>query len=493
MTDQGFSRRAFLRKAATVGVAATPLAAGLLAGCDDPLSVSPDSQLSDEFLSSSEGITSVLMSAYDNIQYNSFGGANKMYVSEWPTDVMWETGGGLNRNAVLYINYTWDPSHGWLEGFWGTSYGAIRDANIVLDNLETSEVSGDQQAMLRAEARFIRATSYFFLKNWFGPVPLITSSEQENLEPERASEEQIDEFISTEYSEAASVLPSQRPVEQKGRATKGAALAMLTKFYLNTKQWESCAATAQSVIDMGEYELYPDFFELFQVGNENNDEFIWIHNAVRQPGEGNVFPPAVFPPGFPTSKFGPGRHENWAAQVRLRDAFVRSFDDEDERQELIITEYTDTEGNDIKLLGDDNSRSFKYWPDPNANGRWTGNDIPEVRYADILLSRAEALNEMEGPNQESVDLINAVRTRAGVQPLSLSEFSSTSGLREHLLDERGWEFYHEAKRREDMIRHGVLISNAQERGKNAQPFHTLYPIPQSEMNTNSNMEQNPGY
>jgi len=493
MTDQGFSRRAFLRRAATVGAAATPLAAGLLAGCDDPLTVSPDSELSGEFLSTAEGITSVLMSAYDNIQYNSFGGANKMYVSEWPTDIMWETGGGLNRSAVLYINYTWDPSHGWLEGFWSTSYEAIRDANIVLDNLEASEVSGEEQEMLRAEARFIRATSYFFLQNWFGPTPLITSSEQDNLEPERASEEQFNEFISTEYSDSAAVLPAQRPVDQKGRATKGVALAMLTKFFLNTKQWERCADTAQMVIDMGEYELYPDFFELFQVENENNDEFIWVHNAVRQPGEGNVFPPAAFPPGFPTSDFGPGRHENWAAQVRLRDNFVRSFADDDDRKDLIITEFTNTEGNTVELLGDDNSRSFKYWPDPNANGRWTGNDIPEVRYSDILLSRAEALNEINGPNQESIDLINSVRSRAGVSELEDSDFSSRSDLREHILDERGWEFYHEAKRREDMIRHEVLISNAQERGKDAQPFHTLFPIPQSEVNTNSNIEQNPGY
>ena len=100
---------------------------------------------------------------------------------------------------------------------------------------------------------------------------------------------------------------------------------------------------------------------------------------------------------------------------------------------------------------------------------------------------------MEGPNQESIDLINEVRERAGVQKVELSDFPSASGLREHLLKERGWEFYHEAKRREDMIRHGVLISNAQERGKNAQSHHTLFPIPQSEINTNSNIQQNSGY
>lgn len=477
-------RRFFLKAGLSIG-AGTMLAG--LTGCSDPLGITPDSELSDEFLAT-EGIESVLMSAYSNIQYNAFDGANKMYVSEWPTDIMWETGGGLNGHAVLYINYTWDPSHGWLGGFWNSSYQSIRDANIVLENIDDADVASEDKDIIRAEAKFARATAYFFLYNWFGPTPLITSSDPE-LEPSRASEEEIVGFIENEYLESTSGLPEQRSSEEKGRATVGAALGMLAKLYLNTKQWQKCADTSAQIMNMGIYDLYPEYPAMFRVENENNDEFIWVHNCINQSGLGNVLPPASFPPSYPT----PGSHENWAAQVRLRDDFVNSFEEGDERREPVITEYTDQDGEHIVLLGDDNSRSFKYWPDPNANGRWTGNDIPEIRYADILLSRAEAINELHGPTQEAIDLVNMIRDRAGLDGVSLSDFASSQDLRDHILKERGWEFYHEAKRREDMIRHGILISNAQERGVNAQEHHVLFPIPQSEIDANPNLEQNPGY
>ncbi|WP_373331374.1 RagB/SusD family nutrient uptake outer membrane protein [Salmonirosea aquatica] len=166
---------------------------------------------------------------------------------------------------------------------------------------------------------------------------------------------------------------------------------------------------------------------------------------------------------------------------------------------MFVTEYTDTKGVKQKLLEDangkplDNARSFKYTPDPNAISQNNGNDIPEIRYADILLSRAEALNELSGPTQESIDLINQVRTRAAVPALSLADFSTKEQLRDHLLKERGWEFFTEGKRREDMIRMGTFISNAVARGKNAQPFHVLYPLPQSEIEANPNLKQNEGY
>lgn len=315
------------------------------------------------------------------------------------------------------------------------------------------------------------------------------SSRPDNLEPSRASENEMKAFIEEEYTAITEVLPEQRSVEETGRATKGAALGMLTKFYLNTKQWQKSSDTAQQIMDMGIYELYPDYFELFQVENEHNSEFIFVHPVVPAAGVGNVFPPAAFPPDYPT----PGSHENWAAQVRLRDSFVTSFDSDDDRLELIITEFTDVDGNHVELLGNDNARSFKYWPDPNANGRHTGNDIPEIRYSDILLSRAEALNELNGPNQESIDLINEVRNRVGISELKLSDFSDKEELRSHILQEREWEFYHEGKRREDMIRQDMFISNAQSRGKNAQEHHTLFPIPQSEMDANPNLEQTSGY
>lgn len=109
------------------------------------------------------------------------------------------------------------------------------------------------------------------------------------------------------------------------------------------------------------------------------------------------------------------------------------------------------------------------------------------------IMRAEALNEVQGPNQESINLINQVRTRAAVAVIKLADFASKENLRDYLLKERGWEFFAEGKRRDDQIRMGNFISSAVTRGKNAQPFHVLYPLPQSEVEANPNLKRNDGY
>ena len=90
-------------------------------------------------------------------------------------------------------------------------------------------------------------------------------------------------------------------------------------------------------------------------------------------------------------------------------------------------------------------------------------------------------------------MINRIRTRAKVPQLLLSDFSSKEKLRSAILDERAWEFAFEGKRRQDEIRHGVMISRAIARKKNAQPHHVLFPIPQSEIDANKELKQNPGY
>src|SRR5690606_20787115 len=122
-----------------------------------------------------------------------------------------------------------------------------------------------------------------------------------------------------------------------------------------------------------------------------------------------------------------------------------------------------------------------------------GNDIPAIRYADVLLMRAEALNELNGPTGEAIALINQVREKAGVPPLALAEVASKEAFRAHLLAERGWEFFSEGQRRRDLIRHGLFIESARQRGKNASQHHERYPIPQPEIDKNPNLEQNPGY
>lgn len=116
-----------------------------------------------------------------------------------------------------------------------------------------------------------------------------------------------------------------------------------------------------------------------------------------------------------------------------------------------------------------------------------------VRFADILLAKAEALNEKDGPNSESINLINKIRLRANATEIKAGDFSTKEELRDFILEERGREFYSEGLRREDLIRHGKFISGAVERGKDAKPHQILFPIPQRQIEANDKLVQNEGY
>ena len=104
------------------------------------------------------------------------------------------------------------------------------------------------------------------------------------------------------------------------------------------------------------------------------------------------------------------------------------------------------------------------------------------------------MNELFGPSQDALDLIDDVRNRAGLDDLKLSDFGDKKKLQDQILDERKWEFWYEGKRRTDLIRTGRFITDAQKRGiKNAQDFHVYFPIPQSAIDANPLLKQNTGY
>lgn len=474
------------------------LGLGLLCGCSDLLDEELFSQMAPEnFLTTQEGIKSTLDAAYAEGYQNGYSHHSVRNIEEWCTDIEWETGGGENRTAVLMINFTWDASVDWMYGdMWLKPYRAIRNANVVLENVESADISEELRRTYTAEARFVRALSYYYLHSWFGPVPLRRSSEDE-IYLARPSEEEMRQFIESELLAVIPDLPAPGAEQAYGRATNGGARALLGKFYLNTRQWQKAADMAKEVMDMGNYALYPDYAMLFRVENERNSEFILAFPQIPNV-PGNNYINGAFPDGFAshpeTGLTFLTSWRNWAAQYRLYDSFYNSFEEDDKRMDLIIDSYINGQGNTVSLLNNNNTRSFKYWPDPNGLGNEHGNDVPAVRYSDILLSRAEALNELNGPNQESIDLINSVRDRAGVELLALSDFTSTEQLREHLLNERAWEFYSEGKRREDQIRMGTFVSSALDRGiTNAKATHELFPIPQAALDANEMLVQNEGY
>lgn len=499
-TSRSVSRRLFLKRSAA-GLLGVFAGSSVLAGCD-VLEPKVYSQIDpNTFLTTEQGIVSTLGASYAGAMWLSGGNRNRtFFLDGFTTDLFWVVGGAAQRKATPMMTFSWGSQNQFAGFAWNKSYNAIREANIVLAHLDRADISDEKSALFEAEARFVRALCYTDLYNYFGSVPLrISVVGEQPMELPRATEEEMKSFIEAEFLAVIPKLPAPGQQSAYGRATSGAARGWLTKFYLNTKQWQKAADMAQEVMDMGTYALYPDFMDMFKVKNERNSEYIWADTALPEGGVSCGIQPAVFPDGFykhpRTGLIYQGHWRNWQTEYRILDAFFYSFEPGDERLEPIIREYIDMDGKLVNLLNKkDATASFKYWPDPAGQGSNHGNDVPRVRYADVLLARAEALNELNGPNPASIDLINQVRNRAGLGPLAAGDFASKAALRDHLLKERGWEFYTEGMRREDLIRMNKYIESAHERGvENARPYHRRYPLPQFAIDANSKLKQNKGY
>ena len=243
--------------------------------------------------------------------------------------------------------------------------------------------------------------------------------------------------------------------------------------------------------------MFPDITRLFAVQNNHNNEYLYYFPCVTSPaGYGNIVMAHSFPLNYPILS----NWVNFGTKFHILTPVVNSFDPADRRLQMIDTIYKNIAGQTVRLNTDaqgkalNMSASFKFVPDSSSLGVDMGNYVPMVRYADILLSKAEALNNLHGPAQASFDLIDSVRRRAGLPDLDPAKYSTTEALNDEILQEMQWEFYGGGLRRQDLIRMGKFISSAQARGiAAAQPYHVLYPIPQTELQSNPNLKQNDGY
>ncbi|RYY09963.1 MAG: RagB/SusD family nutrient uptake outer membrane protein, partial [Chitinophagaceae bacterium] len=272
----------------------------IIAGsCRKALDEDNFSQLStDEFLKTESGIKALSVSAYSNAQFIAFPMNAKINFGELPTDIMFQAGGGVAGNAAQLYNFSWEPTMEWFNiQTWNKVYRAIRDANILVENIDKAPMTESKKNVYKGEARFLRAFSYYLLNDWYGPVPLRISSAETAGPIVRATETEMNSFLEKEFAESAALLPLTQ--SEYGRATRGAALGFLAKFYLNTKQWQKCADAAQQVIGLGLYDLHPDYVNMFKVENEINKEFIFVSPAVNLAGQGNQWMAVSFPGTYP--------------------------------------------------------------------------------------------------------------------------------------------------------------------------------------------------
>jgi hypothetical protein len=471
----------------------------LFSGCEKFLSVDPPySQDVENFFQSPEDYDRALTGAYDMLQ----GSFMTLWLGEIASDNAIAGGESVNDSQGLHQidNMTHGGVNNELRNVLRWNYTGITRANYILEHKDNIDFVGKDHII--AEAKFLRAYYYFELVKYFGDVPLIIDKRigiEEALQIPRSPKAEVYAQIEKDFSEAAQVL---NPIAaQKGRATKGAALAFLGKVYLYQNKFSEAASTFDEVINSGSYSLIPNYNDLFSVANENNSETVFDVQYTGLEGgsygcliclEGNA---AV---GFQGIRqyngpvYGDGNSYNLPTQ-ELYDAFSPI----DPRRAATVLDI------DAFIAAQPNASSITY---AIGAGGHTGfynnkyikrqgeiglpdNDLTSpvnyrvMRYADVLLMAAEAHYQLGNSSQAQI-LVNQVRTRAGIPGISVNSIDKIYKERRYELSGEGLRFF-------DLVRTGQAADFIQGfvPGK-----HELFPIPQVEIDlAGGNWSQNPGY
>ncbi|MDW7691345.1 RagB/SusD family nutrient uptake outer membrane protein [Flammeovirgaceae bacterium SG7u.111] len=502
-----------------------------LFGCtEDILDKYPQDRLSpDTFYQNEAELNMGLTGIYENIK-------------EYETPIHWFQFDFMSDDA--FCHHAWQGSlefgswshnsNSWAAGAkWARAYQLIVRANTFLENTETAPVSDEVKTQVAAEARFLRAYMYSDLIHFFGDVPLILKVQTiDEAYVSRSPKSEVLTAILADLDFAAQNLPTSYSSDNVGRATKGAALAYKARTLLYNEKWTEAAAVAKEVMDLNVYDLYPDYEGIFLEENENNIEVIFDIQYIK---DLNAQP-------WPSSALSFGEWPTPNISIDLINAYYMTngmaiddsgsgydpqdpYSNRDPRLAASIAlpgtnlgaSRTMIPANDEVITG---VRPRKYADFSNSNRDNCGINTIKLRYADILLMRAEALIESGDNSQEVYNLINAVRQRANMPSIEDAEGTglSTGELRNIVRHERRVEFPIEGLRYADMLRwkdeslvHDVIGYNKQ---KLSDPSSSetwqfeeviaatrafdpakgwLWPIPQTEVQNNENLSQNPGY
>ncbi len=409
-------------------------------------------------------------------------------------------------------NYIFDATEWPMGSMWGGAYGIINRANTVLDRVPGITMDAALRTRLLGEARFFRALAYFNLVRCFGDVPLLEHEVKSlsGLKVSRTPLAQVYTLIVSDLQEAIGVLPVLYSTADVGRVTSGAARALLAKVYLTRQDWTNAARTAGEVITNGPYRLLPNYKDIFKIATEiTNSESIFEINydATLDPGAGSVHTLFSLPSEFP----GGDAYGLMTVTPSLEALFAAS-DKRGKGGTFIRSPYVDALGDSVKWSDPDSiyGPAFNKYLDEtdfqNMHTRaWVAqsNNWIVLRYADVLLMYAEAVNEGGTPTGagSAEAALNLVRVRAGINPVSgLSQADFRDSVR---LDRRR-EFVFEGQRWFDLSRWGILnqamlakTTELQSIAPGETTVHgapsNLLPLPQSELDINHDLTQNPGW
>lgn len=538
-----------------LSIIAAALLMGSFSSCSDFLDRYPLEELSDESFWKTEKDAEMAVSNLYNV------------LPTWDVDeainsddavhgIKWAAG---NQSKGVY-----DPS----DYGWSGEYGYIRQANLVLEKIQEMDLSEDAYKKLEGQARFFRAYTYFTLIRSFGAVPYIDKplelTDVENIT--RTPKDEVYAKVMEDFDIAIANLPVQWDETNSGRITKGAAMAMKARAALYYNNWQTAMDEAKKVMDLGQYELYDKdntgrYKELFWEVADGCDEFILSvqFNAPTRThyligwecfptlGWGGLNPTQSLVDAFEDINGAP------IANSTIYDS-TNPFANRDPRLEVNVLHDGETMyGVTIKVAplsssgntgigqhGDATATGYyqQKWLDPSIDPQSTGLDMGKdwvvIRYAEVLLTYAEAKNELFPLDPSAFDAVNQVRRRVGMPDLQNTDptkptyCGTQDDLRKRIWNEWRVEFALEGgKRQWDIRRWGIAkdVLNApfeglrytlvddpnapkgdngkkcilyvgeplKLAGSHYEDHNYLLPIPQTEIDLNPKLEQNPGY
>ncbi|SDG93369.1 Starch-binding associating with outer membrane [Pedobacter terrae] len=396
----------------------------------------------------------------------------------------------------LYDTFTVTSTEGSLQSFWTGQYRNINLCNQVLDNIPNISMDASLKARYLAEAKFVRAYSYFRLVRAYGGVPLrlkVPADATEYNIP-RADKAAVYAQIEKDLTEAAAVLPASYGTSDIGRATKGAAIGMHAKVAMYQQKWNDVLSLTNQVMDMG-YSLFPDFEKGFRTQNENNVESLFEVQCEFVPGNNDAsnsqYSQVQGVAGEPAGGWG----FNTPSAV-----LIAAFETGDPRKDatILFPGETTPQGDFIKTnvvnIGY-NQKSYVPFSMFVSGNQGSQQNFRVLRFADILLMNAEAANELNNPSLALTSL-NKVRARArGTATGILPDVTTTDkvALRAAIYKERQVELALESDRLFDVIRQGRGVEVFGVKGFKANK-NEVWPIPQTEIDLSGGLlTQNPGY
>lgn len=484
-------------------------ALALVVGCTDLEVTNPNQRTTDTFWQNQNDAMAGLSAAYSGLQQNGVFGRWLWFVSDARTDV------GTSRSPWTDLaNWTRTvlvtPNFGPNQDVWNEHYRALFRANQVIASLpNVTSMSDEARNQMTAEAKFIRGLIHYQLALLFGPAPIVTTVLEPGQYPESSqSVDQVYAQAAKDFTEAAAALPPSWTGNNTGRATRGAALSMLAKVHLQQRRWAEAASTFGQVRSLGVYRLAPTYAENFTYAGNNNVESVFEvqfggPSQLAQGTRGLNIAKLVGPPGFAFTDVQP---TEWMFQQYFAEGGRTNPD-----PRLDATVFWNKPGgmlvhgkpfaqlypNGFKDTGIDKTYFWKkyeeYWLpvqdwDAALNAK-------VVRFAEVLLGQAEALNEA-GQTAQALEPLNLLRARAGVPaiPAGISQADLRRRIEHEWLMEFGWENKrlgylkrHNKFNKETLLPHDpdfVFFVNGRSE---------LLPIPQTEVDLNPQVKQNPGW